>query len=164
MNQLDLHRKIDLIVAGGPGATSADEVRAVVNTNYDSRRYFYHARADEKWFDWLSDNGFFDVITQKGGDLTQIRYKTPELEYLERMAEKVPQKVAGFMLTYDAKSNPNLETIDRFLWVCTKLPAEELARVAVKMRDDEWMKVIGKFNRWTFGYQEMFEALKNDDG
>ena len=164
MNQLELHNRIDQIVADGPEATSTDEVRAVVNTNYDSRRYFYHARADEKWFDWLRDNGFFDTIKQKGEDLTQIRYKTPELEYLERMAEKEPKKVVDFMLTYDAKSNPNLETIDRFLWVCTKLPAEELARVAVKMRDDEWMKVIGKFNRWTFGYKEMFETLKNDDG
>ena len=114
MNQLDLHRKIDLIVAGGPGATSADEVRAVVNTNYDSRRYFYRARADEKWFDWLCDNVFFDIIKAKGEEFTQIRYKTPELEYLERMAEKVPKKVADFMLTYDAKANPNLETIDRF--------------------------------------------------
>lgn len=105
MNQIELHKEIDQVVAGGPGATSANEVRTVVNTNYDSRRYFYHARADEKWFDWLRDNGFFDAITQKGDDLTQIRYRTPELEYLERMAEKEPRKVADFMLTYDAKMN-----------------------------------------------------------
>lgn len=163
MNQIELHNKIDQIVASGSVATSADEVRAVVNTNYDSRRYFYYARVDEKWFDWLRDKGFFDSITQKGDDLTQIRYKTPELEYLSRMAEKEPKKVVDFMLTYDAKANPNLETVDRFLWICTKLPAEQLARIAVKIRDDEWLKIIGKFNRWVFGYKEMFEALKNDD-
>ena len=163
MTQIELHNKIDQLVAVGPGLTPVDKVRAVVNTNYDSQRYFYHARADEKWFDWLRDNGFFDTVIQKGDDFIQIRYRTPELEYLARMAEKEPQKVVDFMLTYDAKANPNLETIDRFLWICTKLPAEQLVRIAVKMRDDEWLKIIGKFNRWTFGYKEMFETLKNDD-
>src|SRR3989344_4884730 len=67
--------------------------------------------------------------------------------------------VADFMLSFDAATSQNLETIDRFLWICTKMRADQLARIAPKIRNERWVPIMGNLNHWGFKYKQMFEIL-----
>ncbi len=135
------------------------KVRELIELNFDARKYFY-AKADERWLVWFWKNGFLDVVKEKAEDTTQYSYRTPELDYLSKVAEKVPSKVVDFMLSVPiSKDTFNPEVVDRFLWISSKLPAEELARVVPKIRDEQWVRLMGPFSRWSFEYKEMFGRL-----
>ncbi|MEK7524715.1 MAG: hypothetical protein AAB588_06860 [Patescibacteria group bacterium] len=159
MNQIELHKKIDELIQAGATAASVIDIREVVNTNDDARRYFF-ARADEFWLDWLWSKGFLDVIKQKSEDPTRYSYRTPELDYLSRVAEKNSARVVDFMLDVSISPNTfNPEVIDRFLWISSKLPAAQLAREVGKIRGEQWIRLMGPFNRWGFEYKQMFDTL-----
>ncbi len=137
------------------------KVKEIIGLNFDSRQYFY-AKADEKWLNWLWENGFLDVIKQKAKDPTRYGYKMPELDYLVRMTEKIPDKVVKIILDKSVAASPgnfNPEVVDRFLWICSNLPAEYIAQVVEKIRNDKWIFMMGLFNRWGFEYEKMFKAL-----
>lgn len=159
MKQLLLHKEIDEITSNGPTDRLLVRVTVILEENIDARRYFF-TRASEVWFDWLSDNGFLEVVKVKSEDPTKYSYKTPELDYLVRVSEKIPARVADFMLSVPISADTfNPETTDRFLWICSRLPAEDIARMAPKIRDEQWVRLMGPFNRWGFEYKEMFEEL-----
>lgn len=142
-----------------PQKISAEKLRSTINLNPDARRYFY-ARADETWLDWLWENGFLDVIREKATDSTRYSYQTPELDYLSRIVEKKPTRVVDFMADVKiSKETFNPEVIDRFLWISSKLPADQLARMAPRIRDQQWVPLMGPFNRWGFEYKQMFDTL-----
>ena len=107
MKQIELHNKIDALIDAGIAVAVPHDVDSVVSANDDARRYFY-ARADEIWLDWLWKNGFLEVIKKKPDDQARIMYRTPELDYLARVVEKSPEKVADFMLSFDAAASQNL--------------------------------------------------------
>lgn len=135
------------------------KIRELIGLNFDSRRYFY-SKADERWFSWLWENGFFDVIKEKAQDPTRYSYQTPELDYLSRAVEKIPTKVADFIHSIPiSKETFNPEVVDRFLWICRNLPATELARIVPKIRDEQWIRLMGPFGRWSFEYKQMLERL-----
>jgi hypothetical protein len=134
------------------------KVRDTIDLNPDARRYFY-ARIDEGWFDWLWKNGFLETVKEMPEDPTKFSYRSPELTYLLKMGEKIPAKVVDFMLSFDVAATSNLETLDGFLWITTKLSAEELARIVPKIRDERWIQTIGIYHHWTFGYKEMLQKL-----
>lgn len=89
--QLDAHKEIDKILEQEPTSLNIDDVKSLVNLNPDARQYFF-TKVDENWLDWLWNNGLLDVIKQKAEDPTRYGYRTPELNYLARMAEKKPQR------------------------------------------------------------------------
>lgn len=157
--QLTIHRKIDLFCEGlKEGRADKRYLAFLLASNSDARRYFY-AVVPVAGIDWLWKNGFLDLIKDISDDNTQIRYRTPELDYLTRVVESEPKKVVDFMLSFDATQNLNLERIDRFLWICTKLPAKELVRIVSTMRDKQWIQILGGRNHWGFGYKQMFDNL-----
>src|SRR3989338_8264752 len=158
MKQIELHNKIDALIDAGIAAAVANDVRSVVGANDDARRYFY-ARADETWLDWLWENGLLEIVEKKQDDQTRVTYSTPELDYLAGVVEKNPERVADFMLSFDAAASQNLETIDRFLWICTKMRADQLARIVPKIRDERWVPIMGNLNRWGFEYKQMLDIL-----
>jgi hypothetical protein len=141
-----------------PQIADAKKIREMIGLNPDARRYFY-TRVDESWFEWLWKNGFLDVVKEKSEDPTQLAYRTPELDYVVRVAELIPQKVVDFVLSFDVAATSNLETLDRFLWLATKLPADQLARIAPKIRDEQWIQTMGNYHHWTFGYKDMLQRL-----
>lgn len=158
MYQLDLHKKIDDLLKLNPATISVDSVDTLINTNTDARRYFFD-QVDENWLNWLWENKFLDVIKEKSKDLTRLSYQTTELDYLVKIAVKKPKEVVDIILAVPfSKDHFNLEVIDRFSWICGILPPNELARVVPKMRDEEWIKLMGPFNRG-FEYEKMFENL-----
>ncbi|MFH0892467.1 MAG: hypothetical protein V1867_06845 [Candidatus Falkowbacteria bacterium] len=156
--QIDAHREIDAICKMSPVEASIDQVRELVNINPDARQYFY-AKADERWLEWLWSNGFLDVIKRKAKDSVQRGYG-PETEYLVKAAKLATTKAVDIILSVViSKENFNLEIIDQFQHICSGLPADQLARVIKKIRDEKWISLMAPFHRWGFQYEKMFKVL-----
>ncbi len=159
MDQIALHSQINTLIEAGPTSATFAILTALIETNPDARHYFY-AKADERWIDWLWENDFLDPIKEKGENSTQYRYKTPELEYLVRVTEKVPAKVVDIMLAVPvSKERFNPEVADRFLWICNILPADQLARIIPKIHSEGWVSLMSSFNHSGFEYEKMLSHL-----
>ena len=160
LQQIYIHTIIDLI-AQKKRKTKAtkNDLRLILNINFDAHQAFF-AKADERWLGWLWKNGFLNVIKQKAEDPTRYGYRTPEINYLVKVAEKAPRKVVDIMLEVPISAdNFNPEVVDRFLRICSGLPAPELKRMVKKIHDDEWVSLMGAFNDWGFEYEKMLKAL-----
>lgn len=163
MNQIELHKKIDKLTKTGPGVKTVDFVRELISRNDDAKRYFF-AVADKRWIDWLWKNGFLGAIRQKADDTSKYSYRMPELDYLAGMAEKDPKKVTDIILdTPIAKENFNQQVISQFLWICNSLPADQIARLVKKVKEEEWTRLMHKFNHWGFDYEKMMKKLSEAD-
>jgi hypothetical protein len=145
---------------GSPGRIDKDNLNILFNLGaFDAKDYFFD-KADERWIDWLWENGFLDEIKQKAEDPTRYSYKTPELNYLVKVAEKVPEKVVDIMLQVQiSKETFNPEVIDRFVYICSKLPVKQLVRMILKIRDEKWIPLMSVFNQWGYEYEEMLKKL-----
>jgi hypothetical protein len=53
----------------------------------------------------------------------------------------------------------NPEVLDRFLWICQSIPADQLARILPKLRDEGWTRLSRRFSSSGFAYQRMFQRL-----
>jgi hypothetical protein len=51
------------------------------------------------------------------------------------------------------------EVIDRFLWICQNIPADQLARLLPKLRNEGWTRLSRRFTSSGFAYQRMFQKL-----
>ena len=141
-----------------PPELEKERLHQLLNVNLDARRYFFH-RADERWLDWLWRNGFLDAI--KDENANPLAARKPELEYLLRMAEKRPDIVVDIMLatpiTTDARSQ---EVAYGFIRGCGSLPADQLARMVDKIRDERWIPRIDAIYRHSaFDCKEMLKTL-----
>jgi len=142
-----------------PPQADVKRIKELINLNPDSRQYFY-TKADERWLSWLWGNGFLDVIKEKAEDPTRYGYRMPELNYLVKVSKKKPAKVVDIMLKVPISAeNFNPEVVDGFLRICGQLPAEQLARMAPKIRDDNWVRLMGGFNSWGIEYEKILKIL-----
>ncbi len=140
---------------------SIEKVRELISLNFDARQYFF-SKADERWLEWLWKNGFLDIVKKKAADPTKYGYRTPELIYLTNVFAKAPTQATEILLDEDTATKAekfNPEVVDQFLRICSGLPAEQLARVVPKIREQRWPALMGKFNQWGFEYKEMLEEL-----
>jgi len=159
MNQIKLHKKIDELLSKNPVDVQQKEVFILISVNEDARQYFF-AKANERWLDWLWDKGFLDIIKKKSDDPARYGYRTPELNYLVRISGEVPKKIVDIMLNVHISADTfNPEVIDRFLWICSNLPADQLARVVPKIHNERWIPLMRAFNRWGFEYEKMLKTL-----
>lgn len=140
---------------------SKEQLEKLILANPDARQYFFY-KADERWLSWLWENGFLDVIKEKADDPTRYGYRTPELNYLVRVAEKVPDKVVDIMLQVSiSKETFNPEVIDQFLRICSELPADQIARISKKILDEKWVPLMGLFNQHGFEFEKMLKTLES---
>jgi hypothetical protein len=159
MDQILLHKDIDKVIKAGPEATTVGYVKELIAKNFDARMYFY-TTADNKWLTWLWSNGFLSLFKEKPEDTTKYSYKTPELDYLSKMASLLPAEVVDIILDVPiSKENFNPEVIDRFLWTARELPASEVARIVSKIKVDGWIQLMYPYNRWGYEYTEILEKL-----
>ncbi len=160
LQQIYIHTIIDLIAQEKEKTNATkNDLCLILNINLDARQIFF-AKADEHWLDWLWENGFLGVIKQKAEDLTRYEYRMPEINYLVRVAKKEPRKVVDIMLAVPISTgNFNPEVVNGFLQICSGLPAPELKRMVKKIRDDGLVQLMGVFNDWGFGYEEMLKTL-----
>ena len=143
-----------------PEKLDKEQLRNLIHVNPDARQYFY-AKADERWLDWLWQNGFLDVIKEKAKDLTRYGDARPELGYLARMSKTVPTRVVDIMLQVPITSETfNPVVLDRFFAICsTNLPSNQLARMVEKIRDEHWIPLRSTLKLWGFEYKKMFKTL-----
>jgi hypothetical protein len=184
MHQLDIHGEIDLILGDGPeklsilgeesealerkpGSTNtgqktrftAARVRELIRLNFDSRQYFY-AKADERWLGWLWKSGLLGAIKEKPADPMKRTYRMPELDYLDNMVDKDTATVVDIMLEVPClPGSVDPQVVQRFQWICSKLPADQLARIVPKIRDESWVRVLNFFNDMGFEHEKMLATL-----
>jgi hypothetical protein len=161
MDQLNLHKKIDEFLLEGPQKKKGGDLTTLISANRDARNYFF-SQADEHWLDWLWKNGFLDVVKKASDDPSRYGYRTPELNYLASVANAAPDRSVKILLNEETATKAekfNPEVIDQFLRICSGLPAEQLAQVVPKIRDERWSALMGKFNQWGFEYKEMIDTL-----
>jgi hypothetical protein len=165
MNQINLHKKIDELFVGDPTKTKPEQVYDLLNkaenekARQDAWNYLFHV-ADEKWLNWFWQNGFLNAIKEKVKEKTKYIHKMPELIYLGKVTEEVPEKVTDIMLSISiSEENFNPQAIDQFLRICTTLPAKELARIIPKINDENWVRLMGDFNSWGVEYKKIFQTL-----
>ncbi len=141
-----------------PKTLDRDQLYDLVHLNLDARRYFYH-KADERWLDWLWQNGFLDVLKEEDASLDGFR--TPEIEYLLRMAEKRPDIVMNIMLgTPISTDSRSQEVVYGFLRICRALPADQLERVVDKVLAKRWVPLLDEvYSHSGFAYEEMLSTL-----
>ncbi|MFA6077316.1 MAG: hypothetical protein WC735_04565 [Candidatus Paceibacterota bacterium] len=154
--QLKIHQTVDGILASRQTADQK-KLKILLSLNEDAKRYFF-AKADETWLDWLWQNNLLDAIKEKS--LDGQMYRMSELNYLANVAEKLPEKVTNIIL--DVKSerdNFDIEVVSRFLWISSSLPGQQIARLVAKIKEENWVKLMKKFNNWGFEYEKMLEKL-----
>ncbi len=135
-----------------------DRLQELLDVNLDARRYFYHT-ADERWLDWLWRNGFLNILEDEDPSLDGFR--TPELGYLLRMAEKCPAQVVDIMQSIPISTDSRgQEVAYSFLRICRALPADQLARVIDKIRTEQWVELLDEvYSHSGFAYEEMLGTL-----
>ena len=141
-----------------PPTPDRERLQVLLDVNLDARRYFYH-KADERWLDWLWRNGFLNVLKEVDPSLDGFR--TPELGYLLRMAEKCPAQVVDIMLAIPISTDMRSQEVAYgFLRICCALPADPLARVTDKMRTEKWVELLDEvYSHSGFVYEEMLSTL-----
>ncbi len=141
-----------------PLSPSKERLQKLLDVNFDARRYFFH-KADERWLDWLWRNGFLNVLEEEDPSLDGFR--TPELDYLLRMAEKCPAQVVDIMLATPISTDMRSQEVAYgFLRICCALPANQLARVIDKIRAEQWVPLLDEiYNHSGFEYEGMLSTL-----
>ena len=135
-----------------------ERIYELINRDLDARQYFFY-KADERWLDWLWRNGFLDAIKEEAA--TPFATRTPELNYLLRMAEKRPDIVVDIMLdTPISTDTRSQEVAYGFLRIGSSLPADQLARVVRRIQAERWIQLIDSiFTQSAFGYEAMLKTL-----
>lgn len=166
MSQIEIHNRMDALLATGPEQADLAVLTNLVNTNDDAKTYFFTA-ATADWLTWLWQNGLLDSIKNKAEDPTRYSYRMPELRYLVRMTELSPVDVTNILHEVPVNSDTfNPEVVDQFLQIGELLPASELVRkvsgrsLIEKISAENWVKLMNNFNRWGYDYQKMFEILE----
>ncbi len=126
----------------------------------DARRYFF-SKADEIWLKWIWEKGLLDELKKSASDVTKHSYRLPELEYLTRMAEKAPKIVAEIINSVSiSKETFNSEVVDRFFWITSLLPVEQIKLIFPKILREDWVRLMAPTSRYGYDYQEMVKKLK----
>ncbi len=160
MNQIELHLKIDTLLSDGVEKALIRSVSDLIDVNDDARQYFY-SKVDETWLDWLWKNGFLDTIKEKSHDPSSYGFKMPELHYLFNMSEKNPSLVTDTLCSFKiSPDNFNPEVVDQFTRIASKLKAEHLKKVVLKIRDEKWIDLMGSYTQYGFEYGDMLKELK----
>lgn len=168
MNQLELHKKIKEVLRKNPEEVKKQEVLELMpKDNFDAKNYFF-TNADERWIEWLWNNGFLDIVKTQSEDMTKYSYTTPEINYIVKVAEKAwPKFIVDKIIlnekvaTYKNEKGSNFrpEFINQILRICTKLPADLLIKVIPKIKEQNWVKLMSSFGQWGFEYEKMFGIL-----
>ncbi len=164
---ITIHDCIDFIinkVSNGKPSTKKDSniLKSLFSLSFDARDYFF-TKADKRWLEWLWENGFLDALKTQPDDTSKYSYRTPEINYIVKVAEKKPKFVVEEIIlcddlaTTEEKFNPEL--IDRILRLCGELPAEYLPKIVKKMKGQNWVKLLSPFGHWGFEFKDIFESL-----
>lgn len=163
LDPLKIHEKIDAFLLSSDKESSY--LRLLFSLSYDAKRYYF-SQADEAQLDWIWTEGFLDEIKKKAESMDTYSYRLPELEYLVRMTEMNPTKVADIINNIEVSAeNFNPEVVDRFMWIIGSLPAEQIKTLTAKIRDEKWVYLMRTFNKSGYEFERILKKLveKNYD-
>lgn len=162
MNQLELHEKIREFVEKGFKSVDFAYLKNELFVNDDSKKYFY-SRIDKTWIKPLQQAGVFKIFNEKATDPNTIVYRMPELGYLINITDEAPSEVVDVIEhTKIYKENFNPEVIERFIWISTKLPLDQLKRVVAKMEADKWVELMARFRKSGYEFAPVVTTLLKD--
>lgn len=162
LQQIYVHAIIDLIILKEKKTKGLlNDLKLILKVNSDAHYYFY-SKVDVSWLNCLWQKGFLNVIKKSAEDSTRYSYRLPELDYLTRAAVKKPAMVTKIMLdketaTKEGKLNP--EVIDRFLWIISTLPPEQIEILTTKMRDEKWVYLMRAFHKTGYEFEKIVKKL-----
>jgi hypothetical protein len=157
---IEMHKRIDDCI--NENNKNKKLVRRLLSNSFDSKTYFF-SKADEHWLHWLWTKGFFVELKKPAADLHKYSYRMPELEYLMRMTEKEPEEVANIIRSIRiSKTNLNPEVIDRFLWIISALPAEQIRTLTAKVRDENWVGLMKGFRKTGYEFNTIIRKLRDE--
>lgn len=139
-----------------------NEIKNLISLNFDSKNFFFSS-VDKNWLNFLWKNGFLDFIQKKVENRDSFSYKTPELNYLVRMADEEPDLV--FKIIKEVKiseKNFNPEVIARFVEIIAKLPAKFSSQLIEKIKNEKWFYLMRNFSLdflFSFEIEKILENL-----
>lgn len=155
---LDIHKKIDDCIKNN--RRKKDLVKVFFNNSADSKSYFL-SQVDDSWLEWLWTNGFFVQLKKPAEDVTKYSYRLPELQYIVRMAEKKPDVVAKIIVSVPiSKDTLNPEVVDRFLWILSLLPVEQIKELLPKILSENWVALMSPYHRSGYEHIKIMEKIK----
>lgn len=157
---VEIHRKIDEVINAGFAGAKEEHINFLFNLHFDAKNYFF-SKVGVDWFDWLLDKGLLETVKNPPKEDSDERYyHSPEMEYLIRVSETHPDKFADFFQSFTiTDENLDIGILNRAIWATEKLPAQELKKMAQKICDEEWVKLLGNVRNSGFQYDGMFETL-----
>ncbi len=154
---IEIHQRIDKCIRDNK--RDKELIKVFLNNSYDSRMYFF-SKVDENWLHWLWTKGFLVVLKKPVDDQTKYSYRMPELEYLMRMAEKESAEIAKIIDSVKiSETNFNPEVVDRFLWIITALPVEQVRTLTAKIRDEKWVYLMRAFRKSGYDFEKIVKRL-----
>ena len=155
---LDIHKKIDDCIKNN--RRKKDLVKVFFNNSADSKSYFL-SQVDDSWLEWLWTNGFFVQLKKPAEDVTKYSYRLPELQYIVRMAEKKSAVVAKIIASVPiSKATLNPEVVDRFLWILSLLPVEQIKDLLPKILSENWVALMSPYHRSGYEHIKIMEKIK----
>ena len=162
MNQLENHTQIDSFISADPINADVNILTKLITSNLDSYRFFFY-KVGEHWLDFLWKNGFLDNLKSKLDDLPSYTGRMPEILYLMRISEKVPDKVCEIIKEIRiTKETFNSEVLEGFLYILSKSSTECIIQIIIKIKDEEWISLMGKRNEHLPYYKKIFAKLFED--
>lgn len=157
LDPLKIHEKINEFLISSNKESSY--LRLLFSLSYDAKRYYF-SQADETQLDWIWKEGFLDEIKKKAENTDTYSYRLSELEYLTRMVEKKPEKVAEIINNVKvSEENFNPEVVDRFMWIIGSLPVDQIRTLTAKIRDEKWVYLMRSFRKSGYEFERIIKKL-----
>lgn len=157
---LTSHKRIDQILTNKEFDEKLIKAICFSSLNLDTRLYFF-TNADETWLEWIWEKGLLDEIKKPAIDTARYSYRLPELQYLVRMAEKNPDVVAKIIASISiSRATLNPEVVDRFLWILSLLPVEQIKGLLPKILSENWVALMSPYHSSGYEHIKIMEKIK----
>jgi len=160
MSQLELHKKIEEFLSQETKTANPQDLRALVFVNFDANDYCFSI-AEPRWLDWFVKNKFFEEFFEEKLEVSP--FWSPELGYLVRISHEIPEEIVRFIKKFNLDEKPNVEVIDRFLWILglDEFPVESVVKVIPQISKQGWIKYIKTYQSG-YSYQRIIEKLSSE--
>jgi hypothetical protein len=159
ISQISRFDEIDNIITKNLSEVSVLKLKNLI-INFNARNYFFQ-HAPASWIIWFLENGFFETLNREVEDKTRYSYSKPELAYLANVvgSQTYIQDTVVVIRSVECDKNFNPEVIDRFVWMISEMPAENIAELVPKMKKENWIQLMFDFNPSGYQYQKIVEKL-----
>lgn len=140
--------------------TDAEDLLGHLNDDHIARSYFL-GRADERWIGWFRENGIFGFLSEGRMTVPDEKAVPPEIFYLFRVASRRPGEVAAIISeAVISEKSCDASIIWSLFAIISLLPVPELVQLMPKIRNEEWVKILGKQGVREFGYHEIVAKIR----